>query len=187
MLTRVAKWIADIAAAGNAWRASHHRLDVRWTGNDIQVEEFHGTAARPGCSSENPALTAGLGRGRRPPGAARRPAPALPAPLDPVELPPATQSQPALSGSVSRLTIGTHLSLTFRRARRSNDARRSDGFGDASWRRPMHPNGGWRHRQRTESAACSGTGVDCCIPRPDRRSARGCDAVVGVADACDGR
>jgi len=47
MLTRVAKWIADIAAAGNAWRASDHRLDVRWTGHDIQVEEFHGTAARP--------------------------------------------------------------------------------------------------------------------------------------------
>jgi hypothetical protein len=47
VLTRVATWIAGIAAAGNAWRASDHRLDVHWTGDAIRVEEFHGTTARP--------------------------------------------------------------------------------------------------------------------------------------------
>ena len=39
--------IADIARAANAWRASDHRLVLRWAGGSVQLEEFHGRAAHP--------------------------------------------------------------------------------------------------------------------------------------------
>lgn len=46
-LDRVARWTADSARAGNAWRASDHRLVVSWAGAGLRFEELHGRAARP--------------------------------------------------------------------------------------------------------------------------------------------
>jgi hypothetical protein len=45
-LDRVAQWVADIAQAGNAWRASDHYLAVRWAGG-VRFQELHGRDARP--------------------------------------------------------------------------------------------------------------------------------------------
>jgi hypothetical protein len=41
-LARVAGWIAGVARAGNAWRASDHRLVVGWAGGILEFDEDRG-------------------------------------------------------------------------------------------------------------------------------------------------
>ncbi len=45
-LGRVAHWICDAESAGNAWRASGHRLTLFWDEVQMREEEVDGGAAR---------------------------------------------------------------------------------------------------------------------------------------------